>query len=86
MIKRDVKETICEYDNEGKLIKKTVIETHEEEEDKIVTSTYQTHPYITLNDLSGAQAIPCRDTVSLYRNDSITATNDLICNKATETY
>ena len=80
MIKRDIKETICEYDNEGKLVKKTIIETHEEEEDKITTSTYQTHPYITLNDLSGVQAIPCRDTVSLDRNDSITATNDLISN------
>ena len=80
MIKRDIKETICEYDDEGKLVKKTVIETHEDEEDKITTSTYQTHPYITLNDLSDVQAIPCRDTVTLDINDSITVTNDLIYN------
>lgn len=84
MIKRDIKETIYEYDDEGKLVKKTVIETHEEEEDKVTTSTYQTLPYITLNDISGTQAIPCRDTVSLDRNDSITATNDLISNTTTK--
>ena len=32
MIKRDITETVCEYDNEGKLVKKTVTETHEEED------------------------------------------------------
>ena len=31
MIKRDITETVCEYDNEGKLVKKTITETHEEE-------------------------------------------------------
>lgn len=31
MIKRDITETVYEYDKEGKLIKKTVIEKHEEE-------------------------------------------------------
>ena len=31
MIKRDIVETVYEYDQEGKLLKKTVTETHEEE-------------------------------------------------------
>ena len=31
MIKRDIVETVYEYDKEGKLVKKTVIEKHEEE-------------------------------------------------------
>ena len=31
MLKRDITETTYEYDKEGKLIKKTVIEKHEEE-------------------------------------------------------
>lgn len=48
MIKRDITETIYEYDNEGKLIKKIVTETHEEEEEKIKTSTYQSYPGLTL--------------------------------------
>lgn len=86
MIKRDIKETICEYDNEGKLLKKTIIETHEEEEDKITTSTYQTYPHINLNDLTGVQAIPCKDKVSINRDDSITAMHDLTCCKTTEAY
>lgn len=41
MTKRDVTETIYEYDKEGKLIRKTVTETHEEEE-----GTSSTYPYI----------------------------------------
>lgn len=39
MIKRDTTETIYEYDKEGKLIKKTVTETHEEEEGTTLTCT-----------------------------------------------
>lgn len=42
MIKRDTAETIYEYDKEGKLIKKTVTETHEEEEG--TTLTYPVYP------------------------------------------
>ena len=41
MIKRDITETIYEYDKEGKLIKKIITETHEEEE-----GTALTYPYI----------------------------------------
>lgn len=37
MIKRTITETICEYDQEGKLIKKTVTETHEEEDNTSIT-------------------------------------------------
>lgn len=51
MIKRDITETTYEYDNEGKLIRKTVTETHEEESEKATASTYQTFPYINLNHL-----------------------------------
>ena len=32
MTKRDIVETVYEYDKEGKLLKKTVTETHEEED------------------------------------------------------
>jgi hypothetical protein len=39
MIKRDIVETVYEYDKEGKLLKKTVTETHEEE-----TNTVTTYP------------------------------------------
>lgn len=38
MIKRDIIETVYEYDKEGKLLKKTVIETHEEESNTITTN------------------------------------------------
>ena len=37
MIKRDITETVYEYDKEGKLLKKTVTETHEEESNAITT-------------------------------------------------
>ena len=36
MIKRDITETVCEYDNEGKLVKKIVTETHEEEDNTVI--------------------------------------------------
>lgn len=45
MVKRDITETIYEYDKEGKLIKKTVTETHEEE--KGTPLTYPNYPYPT---------------------------------------
>lgn len=44
MIKRDVTETVYEYDKEGKLIKKTVTETHEEDGNTTVTWPHTT-PY-----------------------------------------
>ena len=45
MIKRDTIETIYEYDKEGKLIKKTVTETHETEEGTTLTYPYHTNIY-----------------------------------------
>lgn len=68
MIKRDITETIYEYDNEGKLVKKTVIETHEEEEEKTTISTYEIRPTLTN---------PCKPT-HYYNNDSVTATDHTI--------
>lgn len=42
MIKRDITETVYEYDKEGKLIKKTVTETHEEDNNTSITWPYTT--------------------------------------------
>lgn len=44
MIKRDIIETIYEYDKEGKLVKKTVTETHEEENN--TTTNYPGFTYL----------------------------------------
>jgi len=75
MIKRDIVETVYEYDNEGKLLKKTVTETHEEEEEKITTSTWQTYPNLTNPCFNTNPTVPtCTET------HNITATNDLISN------
>ena len=49
MIKRDITETVYEYDKEGKLLKKTVTETHEEE-----TNTFTTYPSWTITDCNDA--------------------------------
>ena len=56
MIKRNTTETIYEYDKEGKLIKKTVTETHEEEEG--TTLTYPVYP-----------TNPCNPSTSTPSND-----------------
>ena len=62
MIKRDIVETTYEYDNEGKLLKKTVIETHEEEEEKITTSTWQTYPNLTNPCINNLPIVPyCKE-------------------------
>ena len=62
MVKRDIVETVYEYDNEGKLLKKTVTETHEEEEEKITTSTWQTYPNIVNPCLNNFPIVPyCKD-------------------------
>lgn len=37
MIKRNITETTYEYDKEGKLLRKTVTETHEEEDNTVTT-------------------------------------------------
>lgn len=45
MIKRHIIETIYEYDNEGKLIKKTVTETNEEDTPSLNNITIPCNPY-----------------------------------------
>ena len=59
MIKRDITETVYEYDKEGKLLKKTVTETHEEE-----TNTITTYPSWTY----------CNDSLSTKVCDAINTT------------
>lgn len=60
MIKRTVTETVYEYDKDGNLIKKTITETHTEEDNMFNWPSYQTNPcnpnepYITLCNTSGA--------------------------------
>jgi hypothetical protein len=62
MIKRDITETVYEYDKEGKLLKKTVIETHEEEDNTV--TNYPSWTY-----LNGTN--PCFDSIStLKTNDA----------------
>jgi len=75
MIKRDITETIYEYDKEGKLVKKTVIEKHEEE-----------HPSNSLShdDWWKNTQITCNDTnttTTLYNySDSTNNVNKLTSN------
>lgn len=72
MIKRDITETIYEYDKEGKLVRKTVTATHEEE-----NNTINTYPSLTqLNGLGGVEAIPCSltDKIRYSDNNSTLAT------------
>ena len=50
MIKRDITETVYEYDKEGKLVKKTVTETHEEDGNTSISWPYTPYwhntPYV----------------------------------------
>lgn len=55
MIKRNITETVYEYDKEGKLVKKTVTETHEEENNTV--TTYPSWSYVNGN--THGEAIPC---------------------------
>lgn len=71
MIKRDITETVCEYDNEGKLIKKTVTETHEEEDNTAIN-------YPSWSYLNGSVTL-CRDTATSVSN-SIEAETHCTCN------
>ena len=47
MIKRTITETICEYDKERKLVRKTVTETKEEEDNTTLTYPYSNYPSLT---------------------------------------
>jgi hypothetical protein len=68
MIKRDITETVYEYDKEGKLVRKVVTETHEEE-----NNTITTYPsFSQLNGLGGVDALPCTLTDKIRYSDSST--------------
>ena len=62
MTKRDIVETVYEYDKEGKLLKKTVTETHEEEDAVYQYNTitqpylYTDHTFTCKSDTSSAKA------------------------------
>lgn len=67
MIKRDTTETIYEYDKEGKLIRKTVTETHEE--DTNTSITYPHYDWLT---------IPCCGETNQISKDTMTL-NTITC-------
>ena len=70
MIKRDITETVYEYDKEGKLVRKVVTETHEEE-----NNTITTYPsFSQLNGLGGVEAIPCTLSTDKIRYSDNTST------------
>ena len=71
MIKRDITETVYEYDKEGKLVKKTVTETHEEENNTVTTYPSWrylngTQPYCDGN----VSTVPCTLTNTMKYNDN----------------
>lgn len=76
MIKRDITETVYEYDKEGKLLKKTVTETHEEEDNTI--TTYPSWSY-----LNGADPY-CGKTLTTNKIDD--AACSIASKEATGTY
>lgn len=57
MIKRDITETVYEYDKEGKLVRKVITETHEEENNTV--TTYPSFSYLNGNATNHCDAIPC---------------------------
>lgn len=63
MTKRDIVETVYEYDKEGKLLKKTVTETHEEDD-----TEYQSHwtnvPYLTCTDTNNSTSENVNDNLT----------------------
>lgn len=65
MIKRTITETIYEYDEEGKMTRKIITETKEEDDNKPMQFQYTTTPFIT----------PER----LINNDSITTIHSATC-------
>lgn len=70
MIKRDIVETTYEYDKEGKLLKKTVIETHEEEDNTTTISS----PWTYLNGTNPCCSGLTTNTTSDYPKDTPTTT------------
>lgn len=80
MIKRTITETIYEYDKDGNLLKKTVTETHTEEDNMLNWPSYPTNPcnpnepYITWCGTSGASPNLATTTNKLNRDDRVTDT------------
>ena len=84
MIKRDITETVYEYDKEGKLVKKTVIETHEEENNTV--TTYPSFSYLNGNVTNPCEALPCTlATKSTYTDDSLSTASSAITTKTNVT-
>lgn len=76
MTKREIVETVYEYDGEGKLIKKTVTQTKEEDEyryNPITTTTTTTNPCII-------NTTPYKVTLDT-NNDSICTSPIITCCK-----
>ena len=72
MIKRDITETVYEYDKEGKLLKKTVTETHEEENNTITTYPSWSH----LNGIDSNCTTSSKDYPSTYTTATTTVKNN----------
>lgn len=85
MIKRDVTETVYEYDKEGKLIKKTVTETHEEDNNTSISWPYTPYwnntPYVNCDN---TVKIPELQTTlkGIYDSATTTAHNNCKCSCA----
>ena len=81
MIKRDIVETVYEYDKEGKLVSKIITETHEEDTN-ITTNTppsWWTYdpsrnwpPYITCNDTKTNGDYVTKDKITTATNSKTT--------------
>lgn len=70
MIKRDIIETVYEYDNEGKLIKKTVTETHEDDE-TIFKTYWHNEPYVYCNETNSTDTkITSCDSIVVKSSDN----------------
>jgi hypothetical protein len=63
MIKRDITETVYEYDKEGKLVRKVVTETHEEENNTV--TTYPSWSYLNGTQPYCGDTVPCTLTTSM---------------------
>lgn len=70
MVKREITETVYEYDGEGKLIKKTVTETKEEDCYGFISTT--TNPNII-------QTTPSKQVFTTSYNDSICTSPIITC-------
>ena len=68
MIKRDITETVYEYDKEGKLVRKVVTETHEEENNTV--TTYPSFSYLNGNTTNPCESLPCTLTTTMKYNDN----------------